>query len=250
MKAFTKTILLAASLGNVSAQAEKEQQSPVGFYHGDYQFQLNLKQHQPPKSVQKFRVPDQGYLGCIPANMTRGAYYASNYTINHAEQADIKSLRLYIQDGYDTGDLSVELIEIFTGTMKQTPQWDGSTALARYDEDVAEKSQETFDNRVKGYDYVLDFDSLSEFLSLVSSDMACVAERERFEWDTLDPLVSYPSKGWLKFYFVDGRFYATGVVQRYNSWMGLSLGSYGGYKELSFEITPLVGEKFKRPLSQ
>ena len=248
MQLSIKSLLLLVLL--TSCLRAEETSFPLGFQPGNYVFSADTGQPMPPARASRFNLPEQSYNSCVPAGLVPGAYIASSYFMNSAEQLALKVVRVYVTNSYDTGPNSVELVEFIEGHLdrKGLAQWDGTTGLTEVSEE--EGVSTAAEPVITGYEYVYNEGNSQYFVEVSGSEMTCNENLNRFEWHTIDPLLSYPSRGYLQLSYVDGRFMATGSVQRFYSFLGLTLGSYGSFTEFNFDIMPLVGSRVSRPKPQ
>lgn len=266
MRLLIKPIILLAGL-SLTAVAE-ETEYPVGFKTKEYVYVPSIKEPSPPNRVRRFELPEQSYVNCLPTGMRAGAYVASNYTMNTAEQVELKVLRVSVVSIDESSPNVMDVFDIIEGHLDRVPvkewadngieqdkaksaSWDGTTALALpKNAEVAAPSEDgavqesSFD--AVGYQYVYNSGNARFFIEMAGNELTCNQTLNQYEWDTIDPILSWPSKGYLKLSYVDGRLMAIGAVRRYYSFMGLTLGSYGGYTEFNFDIQPLLGGKVSR----
>lgn len=266
MRLLIKPMIMLA--GFSLAVAEVEADYPVGFKPKEYVYVPNIKEPSAPSRVRRFELPEQGYVNCLPVSMKPGAYAASNHTMNTAEQIEVKVLRVSVVNTDESSPDAMDVFDIIEGHLDREPikewdnsgaeqdkgrtaDWDGTTALAL--PGGVEKMPASADNSAPessfdavGYRYVYNANNSRFFIEMGGNELTCNETLNQFEWDTIDPVLSWPSKGYLKLSYVDGQFMAIGTVRRYYSFLGLTLGSYGGYTEFSFDVQPLVGEKINR----
>lgn len=267
MHLLIKPILLLAGLS--LAVGADEARYPVGFKPKDYEFVPNIKQPSPPSRVRRFELPEQSYINCLPTSMKAGAYVAANYTMNTAEQIEVKVLRVSVVSTDESNPNMMDVFDIIEGHLDRlalnewvdngieqdkgkSADWAGTTALALTKNgettipsaDAEQSVESSFD--AVGYKYVYNSGNSRFFIEMAGTEVTCNQSLNQYEWDTIDPLFSWPSKGYLKLSYVDGKLMAIGSVRRYYSFLGITLGSYGGHTEFSFDIQPLIGGKINR----
>ena len=245
MRLLIKSMLLLTLLTS-SLRAEVAS-TPLGFQTKNYVYNPNLRELSPPAKTRIFVLPEQNYINCLPAAMVSGTYIASSYSFNTSEQLAMKILRIYVENNYNSEPNAIQGVDFMEGHLDRKGITEWEEANAETDVNSEDNISAETEAGIAGYEYVYNEGNSRYFVELTGSEITCNQDLNRFEWHLIDPLISYPSGGYLKLSYIDGKFMATGSVQRFYSILGLTLGSYGGYTEFNFEAVPVSGAKVRRP---
>ena len=252
MHLIRKGLLLLTGFAVSTLAAGEGESATVGFRVEDYPVSAKVTRSFPPGKLALFKK-EQQYNGCMPVGMGLGFYYASSFSMNQAEQAEIQTIYLRVnQEAFDESP-QLRHVELKRGQLnrEKVGQLEGNAGVSVHDSDVAKESQEAYAGSGEWYVYSVDPSKIKPFIEVYSSDLECNETLSRFEWESHDSVTEYSSRGYIQLYYEDGVLNVTGSVQRFVSFMGYALDEWG-YKgtEINFNVYSLEGERYQKPRQQ